>query len=113
MLTDEDRARAARQAKWLADAMKRSKEYGTLAVPEYDSQEDLDRCHPEEKGTDFRKFNEFNHEVLKGLIANDVLGTRVTFRYADFLIWLDGRPVSPTMRAAYGAYLIAEASHMN
>ena len=113
MLTAEDRTRAQRHAKSLADAMSRPNEVAKIAVPEYESQEDLERCHPEEKGIDFRIFNEFNNEVLKGLIAHGVLARRVTFRYIEFSKWLGGKPVSPSMRALYGAYLLAQASQMN
>jgi len=114
MLTNEERARAARHAQRLVDVMNRSAKggpKGTMAVPEYDSQEDLDRCHPEERGTDFRKFNEFNTEILNGLIAKGVSAKRVTYRYAEFSKWLGStNPINPSMRGAYGAYLLAEAA---
>jgi|ERR1700686_840098 len=111
MLTDEARAKAARQVKQFTETYKTSgfNVQGPTALPTFDSQEDFDRCRPEEKGMDFRLHNEFIEEVAKGLAANGVPAKPVVFHYAAFSKWLNGQPITPQGRAAYGAYLMAEA----
>jgi hypothetical protein len=119
MLNDDARAKVARQVKQFTETYERSKkEHGfnmqATALPTFDSQEDFDRCRPEEKGVvDFKQHNEFVEEVAKGLAANGIVGKPVVFHYDAFSKWLNGQPITPQLRAAYGAYLLAEASQMN
>lgn len=115
MLSDEARARAARQVKKFTDIYTLSKrEIGynvrALSLPTFDSQADFDGCRPEEKGIDFRAHNEFIAEVLKGLLSNGVPAEPVLFHFSDFHRWLNGRKITNDARAAYGGYLLAEAT---
>ncbi len=115
MLSDEAQARAARQVKKFTEVYttaKRDVGYNVqaMSLPTFDSQEDFDRCRPEEKGTDFREHNEFIAQVLKGLIANGVPAEPVLFHYSEFVKWLNGREITNDTRAAYAGYLLAEAA---
>ena len=113
MLDDDTRARVVRQVAHFTDAYRTSKEVGynvrAMALQTFDSQEDFDSCRPTERGTDFRRHNEFIAEVLKGLLANPVPAEPVLFRYSEFSKWLKGEPVTPENRSADGGYLLAEA----
>lgn len=116
MLSDDVRARVVRKVKEITAISRRSKEDGynmkSMSLPTFDSQEDFDRCRPDEKGTDFRRHNEFIAEVLKGLVANGIPAEPVLFHFADFSKWLNGKPITPESRSAYGAYLLAVADGM-
>ena len=111
MMTPEVRARAARQIRTFTDAYRAATGAGydtvALSLPSFDTQEDHDRYHPDEAGENFRDFNEFAAEILKGLRANAVPAELVTIHYADYAKWLDGRKNIQENRAAYGAFLIA------
>lgn len=77
-----------------------------LALPTFDSQEDFDRCRPEDAGKDFREHNELTAEVLKGLIQNGVPAEPVLFQHAEFAKWLQGRSISQESRTDFATYLL-------
>jgi hypothetical protein len=112
MLTDEVRQRAERQVKKFTDAYAQSKGIGynvtAMGLPIFDSQDDFDRCRPEEAGQDFLGHNEFIDVVIKGLQANKVPAETVVFHYAEFSKWLNGRPITTEARSAYAGHLAAE-----
>jgi hypothetical protein len=113
MLSDELRARAAKQVKSFTEAFLTAKQNGynvqALSLPSFDNQEDFDRCRPEESGTDFREHNEYVTMILEGLVENGVPAERVLFHYSEFAKWLNGGEISNATRASYGAYLLSEA----
>jgi hypothetical protein len=115
MLNDDVRARVVRQVKHFTAAYTTAKQAGyniqALSLPTFDSQDDFDRCRPEEKGTNFQEHNEFTAELLKGLVANSVPAEPVVFHYSEFAKWLNGREITMDTRAAYGGYLLAEPAH--
>jgi hypothetical protein len=112
MLTDEVRARAARQVMNATEGYRQAKASGfnvvALSLPSFETQEDHDLYHPDDAGQDFRDHNEFAAEVLKGLRANVVPAELVTIHYRDYLRWLNGRRNTSEVRSVYGAYLLAE-----
>ena len=95
MLSDRLRERVARQVKSFTNAYTTAKGVGynvkAMALPTYDSQDDFDRCRPEDVGQDFREHNEFIAEILKGLIANGVPAEPVVFYYSEFSKGLNGQ----------------------
>jgi hypothetical protein len=114
MLSDKVRDRVILHVKSLTDEYHTAKLNGynlqSLALPTFDSQEDFDRCRPEDEGKDFRKHNELTAEVLKGLIQNGIPAEPVLFHHAEFAKWLQGRSISQESRADFSTYLL-EVEH--
>jgi hypothetical protein len=115
MLSDEELSRVEQevkqQTKWFNDAKTRGYAAGVVAMSTYDSQDDFERCRPNlTKGTDFRTYNEYVVEVMKGLRANGVPAEPVVVHYTEFEKFLNGKPITPESRSAFAAHLVQEAS---
>lgn len=110
MLTDKEHALVNRKIESIAAEYLEAKAQGNdlraLAFPAFDSQEDFERCRPEDQGMTFEKHNELTVEILKVLRQRGILAQPVLFRHSEFMQWLDGRPVSPEARAEFTAYLL-------
>lgn len=110
MLTDGECALVNRQiesvvAKYFG-AKAQGDNLGALAFPTFDSQDDFERCRPEDQDMTFEKHNELTVEVLKALRQNGIPAQPVLFRHSEFVLWLDGRSISPEARAEFAAYLV-------
>jgi len=114
MLTEKDRKRVEGEVLTFTKAWASSKALGynatAMALPTYDSQEDFDRCRPDDAGQPFEEHNEFMVEVMKGLAANNVPVEPVVFHFEGFSKWLNGRPVTTGTRASYAGHLMTEAN---
>jgi hypothetical protein len=112
MLSEQELKRAEqevkRQTEWFRDATTRGYAPREIAMNTYDSQKDFERCRPGTKGEDFRRYNEYVVEVVKGLRANGVPAEPVVVRYAEFEKFLNGDPITPESRGAFAAYLASE-----
>ena len=111
MLDERSRQKAQRQVVVLTDQYRHAKGMGynvtTMGLPTYETQEDLDKYHPHDAGSNFEQENEFVAEIIKGLLANNVPARPVTVRHADYVQWLSGRENSSGNRASFCRDLVA------